>query len=219
MTSQSDKKAEEKTGTSRAGLPFEPRKKKASGTKGGTKDKGTSATDSNEQEGAQKKGTQKKGTQKKSADKKAKSSASDISARAQARADEILAGNRRKAEAKKAGAKKSAVKTPSKDDSGAIPEEVSRRMLRRMGILSGAPVALGVGIFFLSYYLQSRQLVELPPVAVLLVTMGCFGLGVLGLTYGVLSASWDSEPGSLIGISEFKLNFGRVMDARKASKT
>ncbi len=92
-------------------------------------------------------------------------------------------------------------------------------MLRRMGILSGAPVALGVGIFFLSYYLQSHQLVELPPVAVLLVTMGCFGLGVLGLTYGVLSASWDSEPGSLVGLSEFKLNFGRVMDARKASKT
>jgi len=213
MTSQSDKKAEDKAGADRAGLPFEPRKKKASGTKGGTEDKGTSATASKAQKGAQ------KSTQKKGAEKKAKSSASDISARAQARADEILAGNRRKAEAKKAGAEKAAVKTSGKGDSGAIPEEVSRRMLRRMGILSGAPVALGVGIFFLSYYLQSRQLVELPAVAVLLVTMGCFGLGVLGLTYGVLSASWDSEPGSLMGISEFKLNFGRVMDARKASKT
>ena len=204
MASQSDRKAEGKASSDRAGLPFEPRKKKASGKKDDAERKGASAEVSKE----------KKGTQK-----KVKSSASDISARAQARADEILAGNRKKTKAKKTAVKAASKKDTSRRDSGAIPEEVSRRMLRRMGILSGAPVALGVGIFFLSYYLQSRQIVELPPVAVLLVTMGCFGLGVLGLTYGVLSASWDSEPGSLVGLSEFKLNFGRVMEARKASKT
>jgi Photosynthesis affected mutant 68 len=153
-------------------------------------------------------------------------SSTQISAKAQARADEILAGNRRKAKAKadsiKGADKGAAAKGSSnarKANSGAIPEAVSRRMLRRMAVLSGAPVLLGVGIFFLAYYLQSNQIVEFPPVAVLLVTMGCFGLGVLGLTYGVLSASWDTEPGSLLGLSEFKLNFGRVMDARKASNS
>lgn len=88
-----------------------------------------------------------------------------------------------------------------------------------MAIFSGSPVFLGVGIFFLSYYLQSHQIIEFPPVAVLLVTMGCFGLGVLGLTYGVMSASWDSEPGSLVGLSEFKLNFGRIRETRRASKS
>ena len=128
--------------------------------------------------------------------------------------ERITAGRRDNYATGKTGNGKDASK-----DSGKIPEVVSRRMLRRMAVLSGSPVFLGVGIFFLAYYLQSRQLVELPPVAVLLVTMGCFGLGVLGLTYGVLSASWDTEPGSLVGLSEFKLNFGRVMDARKASKT
>lgn len=153
--------------------------------------------------------------------KKGKSSAPKISAKAQAQADEILAGNRQRA-AKKAA--KSQSKSPSRSasrvaESSAIPEAVSRRMLRRMAILSGAPVFLGVGIFFLSYYLQSHQILEFPPVAVLLVTMGCFGLGVLGLTYGVMSASWDSEPGSLVGLSEFKLNFGRVMETRRASKS
>ena len=208
MASQSDKKAEDASGSDRAGLPFEPRKKKASGAKRKAEDGRASAENDRENKKAQK------------TEKKVKSSASDVSARAQARADDILAGNRRKAKAKGKPAAKAARKNGTgKNDSGAIPEDVSRRMLRRMGILSGAPVALGVGLFFLSYYLQSRQIVELPPVAVLLVTMGCFGLGVLGLTYGVLSASWDSEPGSLIGLSEFKLNFGRVMDARKASKT
>ena len=142
-----------------------------------------------------------------------KKSAPKISARAQAQVDEILTGRER-------SQSKATQQRPSRRaDSGAIPEAVSRRMLRRMAVLSGSPVFLGVGIFFLAYYLQSRQIVEFPPVAVLLVTMGCFGLGVLGLTYGVLSASWDSEPGSLIGLSEFKLNFGRVMESRRASNS
>ncbi len=192
MASESDKSAGKDVG--RAGLPFEPKRDKTGRDNGrdNKKPKGKGESES------------------------------QVSAKAQARADEILAGNRRKAKAKAAqtdGAKSRTGKRSGKADSGAIPEAVSQRMLRRMAILSGAPVFLGVGIFFLAYYLQSRQIVEFPPVAVLLVTMGCFGLGVLGLTYGVLSASWDTEPGSLVGLSEFKLNFGRVMEARKASKT
>lgn len=142
---------------------------------------------------------------------------SQVSARAQAKADEILAENRQKAKDKAATKGVSAGRARKSD--GAIPEAVSRRMLRRMAVLSGAPVFLGVGIFFLAYYLQSRQIIEFPPVAVLLVTMSCFGLGVLGLTYGVLSASWDTEPGGLVGLKEFKLNFGRVMEARRGAKT
>lgn len=190
MASESDK--------SRAGLPFEPGRKKKKAADGSAN--------------AVKAGAKKAEKKAEKSPKKAKDS--DLSARAQARADEILAGNRRKKE--KARKEKA---TAGKAESGAIPKEVSQRMLRRMAVLSGSPVFLGVGIFFLSYYLKSREIVDLPPVAVLLVTMGCFGLGVLGLTYGVLSASWDSEPGSLVGLSEFKLNFGRVMDARRASKT
>ncbi|MEM6450143.1 MAG: PAM68 family protein [Cyanobacteria bacterium P01_D01_bin.105] len=190
----------------RAGLPFEPgRKKKKTAGEGATPVKAN---------------TQKKENQKQ---EKKTAKVSDVSARAQARADEILAGNRRKkekAQNKGEGANSQNGKQRGRQsDSGAIPKDVSQRMLRRMAILSGSPVFLGVGLFFLSYYLKSREIVDLPPVAVLLVTMGCFGLGVLGLTYGVLSASWDSEPGSLVGLSEFKLNFGRVMEARRASKT
>ena len=140
-----------------------------------------------------------------------------ISDKAQARVDAIRASNRKKAEAK-ADKKKGGKSKTRGTDSGSIPEAVSRRMLRRMAILSLSPIAMGVGIFFLSYYLLSQQIVEFAPVVVLLTTMGCFGLGVLGLTYGVLSASWDDEPGSLIGLDEFKLNFGRVMNARRATK-
>ncbi|MCF3606526.1 PAM68 family protein [Planktothrix agardhii 1033] len=49
--------------------------------------------------------------------------------------------------------------------------------------------------------------------------MGCFGLSVLGLSYGVLSASWDEEaPGSILGWQEFKLNLGRMQDGWKAAR-
>ena len=99
-------------------------------------------------------------------------------------------------------------------ESAAIPEVVSQRMLRRMLAFSGIPTGLGVLIFFLSYYLVVKTQVELPPYAVLLATLGCFGLGVVGLTYGVLSASWDEDrPGGWLGLGEFKVNFGRMTQA------
>lgn len=96
----------------------------------------------------------------------------------------------------------------------AIPEVVSQRMLRRMLVFSGIPTFLGVAAFFVSYFLIVKGSVELPPYAVLLVTLGCFGLGVVGLTYGVLSASWDEDrPGDWLGMDEFQVNFGRMTSA------
>ncbi len=102
----------------------------------------------------------------------------------------------------------------SQAGSSAIPEVVSQRMLRRMLAFSGVPTGLGVITFFASYYLVAKAQVELPPYAVLLVTLGCFGLGVVGLTYGVLSASWDEDqPGGWLGLAEFQVNFGRMTSA------
>ncbi|MEL6813382.1 MAG: PAM68 family protein [Cyanobacteria bacterium J06598_3] len=218
MASSSD--ADKKSKPDRAGLPFEPK----SARKGAAKDKADSDAKAKRDSIKQ---SAKKSSAKKSAKKGGKAAGkSGVSASAQAQVDEIRAMNRRKSEkflAEKAEAEKSGGRVVSSsrraDSNGAIPEAVSRRMLRRMAILSGSPVVLGVGIFFLAYYLRSHEIVEFAPIVVLLSTMGCFGLGVLGLTYGVLSASWDSEPGSLVGLEEFKLNFGRVMDARRASKT
>ncbi|NJN21422.1 MAG: DUF3464 family protein [Leptolyngbya sp. RL_3_1] len=100
-----------------------------------------------------------------------------------------------------------------------IPEVVSRRMLKRMLVFSGIPTSLGVAAFFLSYFLLVRHIAELPNVAVFLTTLGCFGLGVLGLSYGALSASWDEQaPGELLGIQEFRDNFGRLTQAWRDSR-
>jgi hypothetical protein len=95
----------------------------------------------------------------------------------------------------------------------AIPEVVSQRMIRRVAGVCGIPTFLGIASLVISYLLVTLAHVQLPPIAVLLVNMGLFGLGVLGITYGVLSASWDEEtPGTLLGFDEFSTNWGRMVE-------
>lgn len=110
---------------------------------------------------------------------------------------------------------------PSADKaSSSIPEVVSRRMIRRMGVFCGIPTALGISTFIVSYLIVSNEWFRLPNSAVVLLSMGCFGLGVIGLSYGVLSASWDEEnPGSLLGWQEFTTNFGRMREAWRSAKS
>jgi len=108
--------------------------------------------------------------------------------------------------------------------SAAIPEAVSKRMIRRMALFSGIPTGLGLSSFFLFYWIVQQGWFELPTVAVFATSAGLFGLGVIGLSYGVFSASWDENHlGSWLGFEEFKLNFGRAIaawrDARKDAKT
>ncbi|MBD2442890.1 PAM68 family protein [Dolichospermum sp. FACHB-1091] len=95
----------------------------------------------------------------------------------------------------------------------AIPEVVSQRMIRRVAAFCGIPTFLGIASLVISYLLVTLADIQLPPIAVLLVNMGLFGLGVLGITYGVLSASWDEErPGNIIGLDEFSTNWGRMTE-------
>ena len=45
------------------------------------------------------------------------------------------------------------------------------------------------------------------------------GLGVVGLSYGLLSASWDERSeGSLLGFEQFPDNFGRMQEAWKGAR-
>jgi hypothetical protein len=95
-----------------------------------------------------------------------------------------------------------------------IPQAVSSRMITRMVVFAGVPTALGLLSFVIFYWVVSNQIFKVPTVAVLLVSMGLFGLGVLGLSYGLLSASWDEDRlGSWLGWQDFKTNFGRMTSA------
>ncbi|HEY9908793.1 MAG TPA: PAM68 family protein [Thermosynechococcaceae cyanobacterium] len=103
---------------------------------------------------------------------------------------------------------------PTASSSTAIPEVVSRRMARRMAYFCGIPTGLGLLTFAACYVVVSQDWLKVPNVIVVLASMGFFGLGVLGLSYGVISASWDEERiGSLHGWEEFSTNFGRLTQA------
>ncbi len=100
-----------------------------------------------------------------------------------------------------------------------IPEEVTKRMMKRMMVFSGVPSFLGMATFVVSYFVVTKLDYDLPNSAVLLVSLGFFGLGVVGLSYGILSASWEPEQsGSLLGTQEFGTNFSRMTDAWKEAR-
>lgn len=85
-------------------------------------------------------------------------------------------------------------------------------MAKRMVVFCGIPTLLGLATLPLSYWIIAQDLMDLPNVAVILVSLLFLGLSVLGLSYGVLSASWDEDqPGSWLGISEFQLNWQRLL--------
>jgi hypothetical protein len=97
-----------------------------------------------------------------------------------------------------------------------IPREVANRMARRIGVATGVPSVMGMGVFIGSYLLVSRGILDVPPVVTLASSAGLFLLGVLGLTYGVLSASWEQAPGSLLGTEQIGVNIARMKASIKA---
>lgn len=100
-----------------------------------------------------------------------------------------------------------------------IPEVVSQRMIKRMAIFSGIPTGLGMSSFFVFYWIVSHDWLDIPTSAVGTVSLGLFGLGVLGLSYGIFSSSWDeNHVGSWWGWEEFTQNLGRTMNAWRSSK-
>jgi len=101
----------------------------------------------------------------------------------------------------------------------AVPKVVSDRMVGRMALFCGIPTTLAMATFVASYIIVSHGWFKVPSIAVLLLSMGFFGLGVLGLSYGVISASWDEEiVGSKLGWQEFKVNLGRMVSAWRSTR-
>ncbi len=109
---------------------------------------------------------------------------------------------------------------PKQDASlSAIPEAVSQRMVRRMAVFCGTPSALAIASLFAFYWIVQYDWFALPPAAAQLTSLGFFGLAVLGLSYGLISASWDEDrPGGLWGWQEFTLNFGRMLSAWREAR-
>ena len=104
----------------------------------------------------------------------------------------------------------------SRSSQKAIPDAVANRMMRRIALATGVPTAMGMTVFVVSYLLISRGIADIPTGATLVASGGCFLLGVVGLSYGVLSASWEETAGSLLGMEQIGLNISRVRQSVRA---
>jgi len=103
----------------------------------------------------------------------------------------------------------------SQDDSKIIlPNELNGRILKRGLLFSGLPFGLALMTLPTATYLITVRHIDLPNAAVFLVSLLFFGLSVVGVTYSLLSASWNPEvEGSFWGIAEFKENGKRIVGA------
>jgi hypothetical protein len=105
--------------------------------------------------------------------------------------------------------------TPRQD---AIPRYVADRMARRVVVFTGLPSLAGMGVFVGSYVLVTRGIADIPPGLTLTGSGLFFILGLVGLSVGVLTASWDPEPGSLLGFENFRPNVQRIRESIRAQK-
>ena len=96
-----------------------------------------------------------------------------------------------------------------------IPKYVADRMARRIFFTAGIPTIMGMSVFVVSYIIVTRNIAEIPPSSTIAISALFFLLGLAGLSFGILSASWDKEPGSFFGIENIPMNIQRAKDAFK----
>ena len=104
---------------------------------------------------------------------------------------------------------------PNTNISKGIPKYVADRMARRIFFTAGIPTILGMSVFVVSYFIVTKNIAEIPPSSTIAISALFFLIGLAGLSFGILSASWDKEPGSLLGIENIPLNIQRAKSAFK----
>ncbi|CAM9428334.1 unnamed protein product [Discosporangium mesarthrocarpum] len=112
------------------------------------------------------------------------------------------------------------VKEATKDNpnAGVVPEVVANRMLKRMIPFFILPVVSGVGVFVSYFILAKKYDFEVQPTTVAITTQLPFFIALVGITYAILSASWDEDrEGSFLGFDEVKSNLGNIFDGLRRS--
>ena len=104
---------------------------------------------------------------------------------------------------------------PKPKTSSGIPKYVADRMARRIFFTAGIPTIMGMSVFVISYIIVTKNIAEIPPSSTIAISALFFLLGLAGLSFGILSASWDKEPGSFFGIENIPMNIQRAKAAFK----
>ena len=108
-----------------------------------------------------------------------------------------------------------------REDGGAaaIPEKVAQRMGKRMIPFVGVPLFGTFASFIGFWYMAVYRDQEFQPALVATTSFVFLAVGLLGITYSVLSASWDDDrEGSGLGFDEFKTNVGNLQDGLARTK-
>ncbi|XP_055821909.1 protein PAM68, chloroplastic [Solanum dulcamara] len=93
-------------------------------------------------------------------------------------------------------------------EGGVIPEIVTNRMISRMGFSVGIPLFIGLLFFPFFYYLKVGLKIDVPTWIPFIVSFIFFGTALLGVSYGIVSSSWDPmREGSTLGWNEAKKNW------------
>ncbi|XP_019155861.1 PREDICTED: protein PAM68, chloroplastic [Ipomoea nil] len=94
------------------------------------------------------------------------------------------------------------------EEEGVIPEIVTNRMMSRMGLSVGIPLFIGLLFFPFFYYLKVGLKIDVPTWIPFIVSFIFFGTALLGVSYGIVSSSWDPmREGSLLGWNEAQKNW------------
>lgn len=108
-----------------------------------------------------------------------------------------------------------------KEDAGAaaIPERVAQRMGKRMLPFVGIPLFGSFTSFIGFWYLATFKDMEFQPSVVATTSFAFLAIGLLGITYSVMSASWDDDrEGSDLGVDEFQKNVESLKDGLSRTK-
>eukprot|EP00199_Chlamydomonas_sp_CCMP681_P006265 CAMPEP_0119104120 /NCGR_PEP_ID=MMETSP1180-20130426/2416_1 /TAXON_ID=3052 ORGANISM="Chlamydomonas cf sp, Strain CCMP681" /NCGR_SAMPLE_ID=MMETSP1180 /ASSEMBLY_ACC=CAM_ASM_000741 /LENGTH=217 /DNA_ID=CAMNT_0007088797 /DNA_START=136 /DNA_END=789 /DNA_ORIENTATION=- len=99
------------------------------------------------------------------------------------------------------------------------PQVVVDRIFSRMVGCAAAPMILGVGLLVIIYFLKKEGGDDFPLWPAYLSQSFTLLGGLLGITYGAVSASWDpSQEGSLFGWAEFRTNLPVLLGNKAESQ-
>jgi len=104
-------------------------------------------------------------------------------------------------------------------DAAVIPEKVAMRMGKRMLPFVGIPLFGSLGSFVAFWYFATQKDQAFQPSLVAFSTIFILIIGLLGITFSVMSSSWDPDiEGSALGFDELKKNIGSLQDGFKRSR-
>ncbi|XWS50447.1 hypothetical protein CRYUN_Cryun12cG0088600 [Craigia yunnanensis] len=107
-----------------------------------------------------------------------------------------------------ATAKENSDNKNNNNDDEQVPQVVFERMIARILVSVGVPLATGLALLHLFAVAKDQNLWDVPLWLPFLTTFITFGASTLGIAYGTLSASWDPEKkGSILGFEEAQRNW------------